>query len=145
MGQTPIRVAAVDLGASSGRVLAVEFSGSGLTCREVHRFPNEPLGIGDRLHWDVSRLYRGVLDGLRAAGPVSSVGVDSWAVDYALVDREGALVGQPFHYRDERTRDMPTKVHRKVSAQRRSSRSTRSISSPRSRAPRRWPPPTRSC
>jgi rhamnulokinase len=118
MGQKPVRVAAVDLGASSGRVLAVEFSGSGLTCREAHRFPNRGVRIGDQLHWDVSSLHRGVLDGLRAAGPVSSVGVDSWAVDYSLVDREGTLLGEPFHYRDERTRDMPAKVHRRISAPR---------------------------
>ena len=118
MTPSAFRVAAVDLGASNGRVLAVEFSASGLTATEAHRFPNRPMQVGDRLHWDVQSLYRGVLDGLRAAGPVSSVGIDSWAVDYALVDREGALLGDPVTYRDERTRDMPAKVHRQISAER---------------------------
>jgi rhamnulokinase len=112
-----IRVAAVDLGASSGRVLAVEFSASGLRCTEAHRFPNRPVLLGERLHWDVLGLYQGVLDGLRAAGPVSSVGVDGWAVDYALVDRRGDLLGNPVHYRDERTREMPARVHRRIPAE----------------------------
>ncbi|GLY06744.1 MULTISPECIES: rhamnulokinase family protein [Actinoplanes] len=94
--------AAVDLGASSGRVVVGRF-GDGLTLDVVHRFPNEPVRVGGTLHWDILSLFRGVLDGLRAAGPVDGIGIDSWAVDYGLIDASGALLGNPVHYRDART------------------------------------------
>lgn len=74
-----------------------------LELTEVARFPNGPVRVGDTLHWDVLGLYRGILDGLRAAGPLDAVGVDSWAVDYGLLDASGALLGNPVHYRDART------------------------------------------
>ncbi|TYC06744.1 rhamnulokinase [Micromonospora sp. WP24] len=74
-----------------------------LDLTEVHRFANEPVWLAGTLHWDILALARGVLDGLRAAGPVTSVGVDSWAVDYGLLDASGALLGNPVHYRDART------------------------------------------
>ena len=99
-------MAAVDLGAQSGRVALGEFDGERLLVREVHRFANVPLRTGDRLSWDVSGLYEAVLDGLRAAGreaEVASVGVDTWGVDYGLLDRAGKLVENPVHYRDART------------------------------------------
>ncbi|MEU0154001.1 rhamnulokinase [Micromonospora fulviviridis] len=96
-------LAAVDLGASSGRVMLARIGPGRLELTEVHRFPNEPVRAGDTLHWDILALYRGILDGLRAAGPVTSIGVDSWAVDYGLLDASGALLGNPVHYRDGRT------------------------------------------
>ncbi|MEV6367921.1 rhamnulokinase family protein [Micromonospora musae] len=98
-----LRVAAVDLGASSGRVMVGRVGPDGLDLTEVHRFANEPVRLAGTLHWDILALARGVLDGLRAAGPVTSVGVDSWAVDYGLLDASGALLGNPVHYRDART------------------------------------------
>ncbi|GAA3288605.1 rhamnulokinase [Dactylosporangium vinaceum] len=98
-----MRIAAVDLGASNGRVIVADVSPGALTFREVARFPNEPVQVGATLHWDVLSLYRGVLEGLRAAGPLDSVGIDSWAVDYGLLDADGALLGNPVHYRDART------------------------------------------
>ncbi|MEV6631944.1 rhamnulokinase family protein [Actinoplanes sp. NPDC051470] len=98
------RFAAVDLGASSGRVMVGAIGGDGrLDLTEVHRFPNEPVRVRDTLHWDVLALYRGVLEGLRAAGPVDGIGIDSWAVDYGLIDADGRLLGNPVHYRDSRT------------------------------------------
>jgi len=97
---------AVDLGAQSGRVAVGELDGERLTVREAHRFPNVAVQTRGTLHWDVLRLYRDVLDGLRLAatqtGPVTSVSVDSWAVDFALLDRKGNLVQNPVHYRDKR-------------------------------------------
>lgn len=96
-------VAAVDLGASSGRVMVGRVGPDRLDLTEVGRFDNVPVTVGGTLHWDVLRLYRGVLDGLRAAGPVASVGVDSWAIDYGLLDADGRLLGNPVHYRDRRT------------------------------------------
>ncbi|WP_255510659.1 rhamnulokinase family protein [Micromonospora sp. WP24] len=98
-----LRVAAVDLGASSGRVMVGRVGPDVLDLTEVHRFANEPVWLAGTLHWDILALARGVLDGLRAAGPVTSVGVDSWAVDYGLLDASGALLGNPVHYRDART------------------------------------------
>ena len=97
--------AAVDLGAQSGRVAVGRFDGERLTTSEVHRFANTPVRIGDTLHWDVLGLFRETLDGLRAAaaaGDVASVGVDSWAIDFGLVDRRGRLLRNPVHYRDGR-------------------------------------------
>ncbi|MGI5237332.1 rhamnulokinase [Dactylosporangium sp. CA-139066] len=98
-----MRIAAVDLGASSGRVIVADVSSGAIAFSEVARFANEPVRIGGTLHWDILALYRGVLDGLAAAGPVDSVGIDSWAVDYGLLDADGALLGNPVHYRDSRT------------------------------------------
>ncbi len=98
-------LAAVDLGAQSGRVGVGRFDGERLTVEEVHRFPNVPVRVGGTLHWDVLRLFAEVLDGLRAASEVdriASVGVDSWAVDFALIDERGKLLRNPVHYRDSR-------------------------------------------
>jgi rhamnulokinase len=97
---------AVDLGAQSGRVAAGRFDGELLEVTEAHRFENEPVRLRDTLHWDILGIYREVLSGLgaarTAAGPVDSIGVDSWGVDFGLVDRRGRLVGNPVHYRDHR-------------------------------------------
>ncbi|MCS7479527.1 rhamnulokinase family protein [Umezawaea endophytica] len=97
------RFAAVDLGAGSGRVIVGEVEDGSVVLSEVHRFPNRPVKVGGTLHWDVLGLYREVVDGLLKAGPLDGIGVDSWAVDYGLLDEDGALLGNPVHYRDERT------------------------------------------
>jgi rhamnulokinase len=97
------RFAAVDLGAGSGRVIVGEVEDGSVELHEVHRFPNRPVKVGGTLHWDVLGLYREVVDGLLEAGPLDGIGVDSWAVDYGLLDEDGALLGNPVHYRDERT------------------------------------------
>ncbi len=97
---------AVDLGAQSGRVAVARLDGGRLEIERVHRFGNEPVRLRGTLHWDLLGLYRDVLDGLRAAGAdgarVDSIGVDSWGVDFGLLDRRGRLVGNPVHYRDDR-------------------------------------------
>jgi rhamnulokinase len=104
---TVAAVAAVDLGASSGRVMVGRVGGGTLALVEVTRFPNEPVLVHGSLQWDILALYRGVLSGLRAAGrevgQLASVGVDSWGVDYGLLDETGTLLGNPVHYRDART------------------------------------------
>ncbi|MGW0947101.1 rhamnulokinase [Streptomyces sp. NPDC002623] len=102
--------AAVDLGASSGRVMVGRVGPDSLELTEAHRFVNRPVRVPEGLRWDVLALYAGVLDGLRAAGPVDSVGIDSWAVDYGLLDADGALLGNPVHYRDARTEGVAEKV-----------------------------------
>ena len=99
-------LAAVDLGAQSGRVAVGRFDGKRLGVTEVHRFPNVPVRTRGTLNWDILRLYQDVLDGLgaaaREAGYVDSVAVDSWAVDFALIDSKGRLLQNPIHYRDAR-------------------------------------------
>ncbi|MGW4729393.1 rhamnulokinase [Streptomyces shenzhenensis] len=108
--------AAVDLGASSGRVMVGRVGHDTLELREAHRFGNRPVRLPEGLRWDVLALYAGVLAGLRAAGQVDSVGIDSWAVDYGLLDADGALLGNPVHYRDPRTEGVPEKVWATVPA-----------------------------
>lgn len=107
-------VAAVDLGAESGRVMLAEVGTDRLAVTEVHRFPNGPVRVLDTLHWDILRLYGETVAGLRAAatraGELHSAGIDSWAVDYGLVDATGALLGNPVHYRDARTAGVMDKV-----------------------------------
>ncbi|MFI1290007.1 rhamnulokinase family protein [Streptomyces sp. NPDC020792] len=102
--------AAVDLGASSGRVMVGRVGRDRLELTEAHRFPNRPVRLPEGLRWDVLSLYAGVLDGLRAAGRVDSIGIDGWAVDYGLLDADGALLGNPVHYRDARTEGVARKV-----------------------------------
>jgi len=100
---------AIDLGASSGRVMEVRVGDSTLAVRELHRFANAPVwrtDVGGRWCWDVDSLWRSILDGLRIAareGSVDSIAVDAWAVDYALLDRAGQLVQPVAAYRDTRT------------------------------------------
>ena len=113
---TGVSVAAVDLGASSGRVMVGRVGPGTLAITEVERFANVPVRTGGTLHWDILRLYRGVLDGLRAAGPVNSIGVDSWAVDYGLLDQDGRLLGNPVHYRDGRTEGAMEKAFARMPA-----------------------------
>jgi rhamnulokinase len=112
--------AAIDLGAQSGRVAVGRFDGERLSVTEVHRFPNVPVRTRGTLHWDVLGLYRDVLDGLRAAGReagrVDSVAVDSWGVDFGLVDRAGRLVQNPVHYRDARRAGAMERVLERVPA-----------------------------
>lgn len=100
------RHAAVDLGASNGRVMVGTVTDGAIRLAEAHRFPNGAIPVGDKLYTDTFGLYAGVVEGLRRAsreGAVASVGVDSWGVDYGRIDTEGDLLGSPRHYRDERT------------------------------------------
>ncbi|WP_395106814.1 rhamnulokinase family protein [Actinomadura sp. SCN-SB] len=112
---TPL-FAAVDLGASSGRVMTARIGEGTLDLTEVHRFPNRPVRVNGTLHWDILDLYRNVLDGLRDAARdgLVSVGIDSWAVDYGLLDEDGALLGNPVHYRDSRTAGVMERVRAEV-------------------------------
>ncbi|WP_049575240.1 rhamnulokinase [Nonomuraea sp. SBT364] len=90
--------------------MRADVSAGRIELAEVHRFPNRPVRVSGTLHWDILGLYRGVLDGLRAAGPAESLGIDSWAVDYGLLDPAGRLIGNPVHYRDGRTADVTERV-----------------------------------
>ncbi|MGH3301819.1 MAG: rhamnulokinase [Streptosporangiaceae bacterium] len=122
MAAGTVTVAAVDLGASSGRVITgrVATGRNGrtdLSLREAYRFRNEPVMAGGTLHWDILRLYGDLLTGLRRAGreaELSSIGIDSWGVDYGLLDASGALLGNPVHYRDQRTAGVMERVQASI-------------------------------
>lgn len=111
---------AIDLGAESGRVMTGALADGCLQLEEVHRFPNSPVRVLDSLHWNVLFLWQEIKRGLaRAAvqrGPtLSGIGVDSWAVDFALLDQDGALLGLPYHYRDTRTDGILEELGRAIS------------------------------
>jgi rhamnulokinase len=106
-------VAAVDLGASSGRVVRGRVGPGELALETVARFPNGPLERTDGLHWDTPALFDHALAGLRAAGPVDGIAVDSWAVDYGLL-RDDTLLDLPWCYRDARTARGVDRVHASV-------------------------------
>ncbi len=104
-------IIAVDLGAESGRVILGNISDQRLTIDVIHRFPNIPVLLNDGLHWDVLRLWHEIIEGLSQVvrdtkGNVISVGVDTWGVDFGLLDKNGALLANPYHYRDNRTDGM---------------------------------------
>ena len=106
---------AIDLGASSGRAVAGQFDGKRLDVREIYRFANDPVRVSGRLHWDILRLFHELKQGMRAAlhvglGEVTSVAIDAWGLDFGLVDRQGELVGNPYHYRDEQTQGVMKEV-----------------------------------
>lgn len=115
---TSVSVAAIDLGASSGRVMVGDVGPRLLRLRPMARFAHGPVTLQDGLHWDPRELHRHALDGLWTAVSQSpdgleSVAVDSWAVDYALL-RDGRMLGDPFHYRDARTAVGVERVHERV-------------------------------
>lgn len=106
---------AIDLGASSGRVMAGIWDGQTIDLREVHRFASPSIHLPPYTHWDILAIYEGVLTGLRQARlqygkRLVSLAVDSWGVDYGLLDGEGELLANPIHYRDERTREVSDEV-----------------------------------
>ncbi|WP_193607910.1 rhamnulokinase [Nocardioides lijunqiniae] len=117
-GPAPVRVAAVDLGATSGRVMAGRVGERILQLDEVHRFPNGGVRARGGLFWDVLGIHREVLAGLRTVartGPLHGIGIDSWAVDYGLLDRDGLLLGNPYSHRDARTDGVMEQVLQTVS------------------------------
>lgn len=110
---------AIDLGAGSGRAMLGSTDGRTLSLQEVHRFPNPPVTLPDGLYWDVLRLWQAVQEGMvqseQAAGqPLDGVAVDTWGVDYALLDGAGQLLGNPRNYRDPRTEGVMEKALERV-------------------------------
>ena len=98
---TQMHIIAVDLGASSGRVMQVAFDGEQLTLREAHRFANDPVFANGTLHWDALRLWHEIQHGIKQVDAgAAGIGVDTWGVDFALLDRDGMLLGNPIAYRD---------------------------------------------
>lgn len=117
-------VAAIDLGATSGRVILGGIENGTLRMAHVARFLNQPVKIREAhreaLHWNITELFRSTKDGLatafREGHSIASIGVDSWAVDYALL-KNGRMLGVPYHYRDERSAEAVDLVHERISAE----------------------------
>jgi rhamnulokinase len=107
---------AIDLGAESGRAILGRLEPR-LTLQEVHRFPNGGVRVGDSLHWDILHLWSEIQTALRlasAAGSLSSLGVDTWGVDFGLLDKADRLIGNPYHYRDSRTDHILASVFERI-------------------------------
>ena len=98
---------AFDFGASSGRAILSKFDGNKIELEEIYRFANEPVKIGGEFCWDFLRLFHDLKTGLKIAASkgvkISSIGIDTWGVDYGLLDKNGNLLSTPMHYRDSRT------------------------------------------
>ena len=103
------RVLAFDFGASSGRAILGCFDGEKITLEEIHRFSNDPVSVNSTVYWDVLRLFHEIKQGLikaKAHGGFDSVAVDTWGVDFGLLDEFGCLLENPVHYRDLRTKGL---------------------------------------
>ncbi|MBR1740124.1 MAG: rhamnulokinase [Ruminococcus sp.] len=103
------QVLAIDFGASSGRALVGSFDGERITLEEIHRFSNDPVILSNTMYWDFLRLFHEVKQSLvkaKKAGTIESIGIDTWGVDFGLIDANGRLLENPVHYRDRRTHGM---------------------------------------
>ena len=111
---------AADFGGGSGRLIAGWFEGERLCIEEVHRFGNRQVRLGDRLYWDFPALFEDLKDGLKRAAAkgydVESIGIDTWGVDFCLIDRDGCLLGNPVCYRDSRTKGVLDEVFKTLDA-----------------------------
>lgn len=106
---------AFDFGASSGRAMLAKFDGNKIELEEKHRFSNDPVNINGSLYWDVLRLFyeirQGILNCVHTGdGDIDSIGIDTWGVDYGLLDKNDKLLSNPYHYRDTRTDGMYEKA-----------------------------------
>lgn len=112
-----VKVLALDFGASSGRAIVGTFDGEKISLKEIHRFTNDPVILVDTMYWDVLRLFHDIKIGLIKAkqeGKIQSLGIDTWGVDFGLLDKNGKLLENPVHYRDARTKGMMEKVFSKM-------------------------------
>ena len=112
-----VKVLALDFGASSGRAIIGSFDGEKISLKEIHRFTNDPVILLDTMYWDVLRLFHDIKIGLIKAkqeGEIKSLGIDTWGVDFGLLNKDGKLLENPVHYRDARTKGMMEKVFAKL-------------------------------
>jgi len=110
------KVLAFDFGASNGRAIAGWLENGKIKYEEIHRFENNPRMKDGAFRWDYNNLFSNVIEGIKKAGKFESLGVDTWGVDFGLIDKDGKLISDPVHYRDERTDNIPDEVFKKVSA-----------------------------
>ncbi len=112
------RILTFDFGASSGRAIIATYENKKMTLKEVHRFSNDPVMINGYLYWDILRLFHEIKQGIIAAkldGGFEAIGIDTWAVDYGLIDKDGILMENPVHYRDSNAYGIEDEVHKIVS------------------------------
>lgn len=103
------RLLAFDFGASSGRAILADYENGTVSMREIHRFTNDPVFVSGTFYWDVLRLLHEIKQGMlkaKEAGGFDCVGIDTWGVDFGLLDKNGRLLENPVHYRDVRTKGM---------------------------------------
>lgn len=109
-----LQLLAFDLGASSGRAILGRYDGERLSLEEVHKFPNGGDSVNGHLYWNVLRLFHEIKVGLKkaqdATGKLDSLGIDTWGVDYGLLDKNDELLSNPYHYRDSRTNGLLEKI-----------------------------------
>ena len=100
-----MKVLAFDFGASSGRAIIGTYEGGKLSLEEIHRFDNDPVKMNGGFYWDLPRLFHEIKQALikAKAYDYDFIGIDTWGVDYALLSKDGLLLGNPYNYRDERT------------------------------------------
>ena len=114
-----LNMLAIDLGASSGRGIIGGFDGDKLTLRENHRFSNDPVTVGKHFRWDIMRILHEIKQSIRetklSGDDIAGFGIDTWGVDYGLIDKHGEMLSNPFHYRDARTAGMPAQLADKLS------------------------------
>ena len=108
-------VLAFDFGASTGRAIKATFDGKAISYEEIHRFDNIPKEVDGHICHDVDMIFGEIKTAIQKAGKVDSIAFDTWGVDYALLDKEGNIIHEPYHYRDERTKDALAKVFDKIS------------------------------
>lgn len=112
------KVLAFDFGASSGRAMIGEYDGKLINVTEIHRFSNDTVVTGGRMYWDVLRLLFEVKTAINKAVKeyhIDAIGIDTWGVDFGLLNKEGELLSNPNHYRDERTVGMPEETAKIIS------------------------------
>jgi len=116
---TLMKLLAIDLGASSGRVMQAIYNGHSIQLSEVHRFKNEPMNVNDGLYWNILHLFGEIKIGIKKASvdgiPIRSISVDTWGVDYAYLDQNGDLLYQPHCYRDNRMGQYEETFYKKIS------------------------------
>ena len=110
-----LKMLAIDLGASSGRGIIGKFDGEKLTLEENHRFASEPVTTAGSFNWDILRIFHEIKQAINKCAlsddkDIKSIGIDTWGVDYGLLDKHGKLLTNPVHYRDDRTEGMPEEL-----------------------------------
>lgn len=112
------KVLSFDFGASSGRAMLASFDGTKISVEEIHRFSNDTVIAGGTMYWDILRLFFEIKTGITKAvnsGGFDAIGIDTWGVDFGLIDKRGRLISNPVHYRDKRTENIPEKVFKEIS------------------------------
>ncbi len=108
-------VLAFDFGASSGRAIKGSFEDGRIKLKEIHRFKNTPIYENDNIYWDIDYLFGEIKKALALCEDYESIGIDTWGVDFGLIDKESNIIKQPVNYRDPRTKGMLEKVSEKIS------------------------------